>query len=106
MIDNYHNAYATQVAPLLSAESDPNDKALHRSRRQACLAFCLRICLWWRFSSSNGWRRVRESLAHHFFAVLARVIIFVLWLLLGFPRVTSTNLNETNIRTTERAIEV
>jgi len=54
----------------------------------------------------SRWRRVRESLAHHFFAVLARVIIFVLWLLLGFPRVTSTNLNETNIRTSERAIEV
>eukprot|EP00616_Rhizochromulina_sp_CCMP1243_P006349 CAMPEP_0118977154 /NCGR_PEP_ID=MMETSP1173-20130426/20636_1 /TAXON_ID=1034831 /ORGANISM="Rhizochromulina marina cf, Strain CCMP1243" /LENGTH=472 /DNA_ID=CAMNT_0006927231 /DNA_START=158 /DNA_END=1576 /DNA_ORIENTATION=+ len=69
MIDNYHHALNTQVRN----RAPPREGA--------------------RF------QEVRTNVLHWFFAYAARVVIFVLWLLLGLPQVTETNLAETNIRT-------
>lgn len=48
----------------------------------------------------------RKNAAHVFFSSLARVIIFMLWLLLGLPAVTETDLSNTNIRTTDIEAEL
>ena len=43
-------------------------------------------------------RRFQADLCHLFFQWLARILIFLTWLLLGMPMVTTTSLSETNIR--------
>jgi hypothetical protein len=106
MIDNYRAAYDSQVM-LLREESlsnfndpndDPNDKKTYFQRRG-----CSRCAAMWNIASGI-WRgtasgkQLRADAAHMFFSALARVVIFMLWLLLGLPSITTTNLSETNIR--------
>jgi hypothetical protein len=70
-------------------DEDPNDKS--RTRRS-------RMCSCWWKEGGACLVRWRAAAMHHFFAWAARIVIFLLWLLLGLPHVTTTNLAETNIR--------
>jgi hypothetical protein len=92
---------------LLAELEDPNDKTPgRRSKRQMVKAACARVlcCSWCsqlacvNYVTSQGRSGLRSDVVHFVWSWIARIVIFVLWLLLGMPQVTSTNLAETNIR--------
>mmetsp|Transcript_26438 Transcript_26438/g.31246 ORF Transcript_26438/g.31246 Transcript_26438/m.31246 type:complete len:434 (+) Transcript_26438:1-1302(+) len=100
MIDNYKAAYTSQVTVVAPNDEDdnnddPNDKKsiLRRPGTHVCSQICL---LFTRGNTMS--KQIKQDIAHMFFSVLARIVIFMLWLLLGLPSVTTTNLEETNIR--------
>ena len=55
-------------------------------------------------NGGNGRESNWKLCTHWFFASLARIIIFLLWLLLGLPHVTETNIAHTNIRSADEEV--
>jgi len=96
MIDNYEAAHASLVAAAQAEVSDPNDKALGHGGRRGHTSRVMLLCCWWR--SARAVKTFTKDAAHVLFQWLARIVIFMLWLLLGLPHVTSTNLADTNVR--------
>lgn len=71
MIDNYHNS----ITQMLTSKQQLEDDGM-----------------------AGSWSKFKADAAHWIWSSLARVVIFLLWILLGLPHVTETNLAETQIR--------
>jgi hypothetical protein len=95
MIDNYYYAYETQVTGK-GGGSSANKQDSHSGVIVKSTASEARAAV----AVSTGARlsEFQSSSVHWFFSSLARVIIFLLWILLGMPAVTETRLEATNIR--------
>lgn len=78
MIDNYHHA----ISHMMTSKQQLADEG-------------------W----NGSWDKFKADSYHWIWSSLARVVIFLLWILLGLPHVTETNLAETNIRM-ESAVNV
>lgn len=81
---------------MLRDAEDPNDKSLYRRSRG--------LVGWWRDTAPV--RRARGVACHYFFAWAARALIFLLWLLLGLPSLTVTDLAATNLRHADSTVDV
>lgn len=102
MIDNYYRAYETRLVQnstsVGNSKQDSHSGIIVRTAGLPLQTVSL--------STSEQLRALASSSVHWFFASLARVIIFLLWLLLGMPAVTETRLEATNIRQSNRETEI